>query len=147
MKLSTRGRYGIRALIELAMREDKNPVALKDIAQCQEISLQYLEHLITPLIAGGVLKSTRGARGGVILARPAKEITLSQILRILEGSTAPVDCLDKPQTCTRSEKCAAFDFWAEVKSAVDNVLDKTTLADIVERQRYKNHLETPMYYI
>jgi Rrf2 family cysteine metabolism transcriptional repressor len=147
MKLSTRGRYGTRALVELAMREGKGPVSLKDISQSQEISLQYLEHLITPLIAGGLVKSTRGAKGGVILARPAEEIKLSDIIRVLEGSTAPVDCVDKPDICSRSGKCATRDTWTELKTAIDEILGKTTLEDVVERQKRKDQSETSMFYI
>ncbi len=147
MKLSTRGRYGTRALLELALHEGEGPVSLKDIAIRQEISLQYLEHLITPLIAGGLVKSTRGARGGVILAKSPRNIRVSDIIMVLEGSTAPVDCVDKPDICKRSKKCAAQEIWSELKSVIDGVLDKVTLADLVERQRYKDRSETSMFYI
>ncbi len=147
MKLSTRGRYGTRALLELALHEGEGPVSLKDISERQEISLQYLEHLITPLIAGGLVKSTRGARGGVILAKPSWNIRLSDIIMVLEGSTAPVDCVDKPDICSRSKKCATRDIWAELKDVIDGVLDKATLADLVERQRHKDQSETSMFYI
>jgi len=87
MKLSTRGRYGTRALLELALHQGEGPILLKDIARRQQISVQYLEHLITPLIAGGILRSTRGARGGVSLTRSPEQIKLSEVVQLLEGST------------------------------------------------------------
>ena len=86
MRLSTKGRYGTRALLELALRQGEGPVPLRDIAQRQQISLPYLQHLITPLIAAGIVRSIRGARGGVLLARPPEEIRLSEIIQLLECS-------------------------------------------------------------
>lgn len=147
MKLSTRGRYGTRALLDLAMHYGEGPVQLKDIARRQQISVAYLEHLITPLIAGGILKSTRGSRGGVSLLRPPHEIKLSEVLQILEGSIAPVECVDSPDTCPRSGICAARDIWGELKKAMGNVLESTTLQDLVERQKRKAQPETTMYHI
>lgn len=147
MKLSTRGRYGTRALLELALNEGKGPISLRDIAYNQEISLQYLEHLITPLIAGGMVKSTRGAKGGVSLAKPAREIKLIDILSLLEGSNSPVECVDKPETCSRSGYCITRDIWNEVKDAIDDVLSSVTLQEIAERQRHKLQAEEIMYYI
>lgn len=147
MKVSTRGRYGTRALLELALREGEGPVSLKDVANSQEISLQYLEHLITPLIAGGLIKSTRGARGGVSLAKPAREIKLIDILALLEGSSSPVECVDKPEICSRSNYCAARDIWSDIKGAVNDVLRSVTLQEIAARQRRKMKTEEIMYYI
>ena len=147
MKLSTRGRYGIRALLELALRQHESPVLLRDIARSQQISLPYLEHLITPLIAGGVLRSTRGARGGVSLVRPPAEIKLSEAFQILEGSTALVECVDNPEVCARSRSCATRDIWGEMKKAIDGVLETTTLQDLVEHQKSKAQSPEEMYYI
>ena len=147
MKLSTRGRYGTRALLELTIQLGRGPVSLKDIAERQEISLQYLEHLITPLIAGGIIKSTRGAKGGISLSRPPDEITLSEIIRLLEGSTAPVDCIEKPALCERSGFCVTRDTWAELQTAIDKILQATTLQDLAERQKKKQNSEELMYYI
>src|SRR4030042_2828955 len=106
MRISTRGRYGIRALLDLAMRWGQGPVQLKDIAQNQEVSLQYLEHLIRPLIAAGLVRSMRGVHGGVWLAKPPDEIKLSEAIGILVGSNAPVECVDDSSICDRSESCA-----------------------------------------
>ena len=147
MKLSTRGRYGTRALLELALHQGEEPVLLKDIAQRQQISLPYLEHLITPLIVGGILRSTRGARGGVSLAKPPGEIKLSEVIQLLEGSIAPVDCVNDPAVCSRSELCVTRDIWGELKKAMNGVLESTTLQDLVERQKRKERPGEAMYYI
>jgi len=147
MKLSTRGRYGTRALLDLALHQGEGPVPLKDIAQRQQISLLYLEHLIAPLIAGGIVRSTRGARGGVSLAKPPDEIRLSEVIQLLEGSIAPAECVNNPGICTRSELCVTRDIWSELKKAMNGVLESTTLQDLVERQKRKERPEEIMYYI
>jgi Rrf2 family protein len=147
MKLSTRGRYGVRALLDLAVHQDEGLILLKDIARRQEVSLAYLEHLIAPLIAGGLVKSTRGARGGVLLLKQPSEIKLSEVVQLLEGSIAPVDCVNDPKVCHRSASCVTRDIWSELKNAMSQVLDSTTLQDLVERQRQKGQAETEMYHI
>jgi len=147
MKLSTRGQYGTRALLDLALHKANGPALLKDIAQRQQISLRYLEHLITPLIAGGMVRSTRGPKGGVLLAKPPEEIRLSEAIQLLEGSIAPVECVNNPAVCTRSELCVTRDIWGELKQAMDRVLESTTLQDLVERQKRKKQPEEAMYYI
>jgi len=147
MKLSTRGRYGLRALLDLAVHQGEGMVLLKDIARRQEVSLPYLEHLITPLIAGGLVKSTRGARGGVLLLKPPAEVKLTEVVQLLEGSIAPVDCVNDPRVCSRSASCVTRDIWMQIKDAIIQVLDSTTLQDLVERQRQKEQTETGMYHI
>jgi len=147
MKLSTRGQYGTRALLDLALHWGEGPVQLKDIAQRQNISVHYLEHLITPLIGAGMVRSTRGARGGVCLVRPPQEIRLSEVIQLLEGSIAPTECINNPETCPRSDLCVPRDIWSELKKAMDGVLESTTLQDLVERQRRKEQSEEAMYYI
>ena len=147
MKLSTRGRYGLRALLDLAVHQGEGMVLLKDIARRQEVSLPYLEHLITPLIAGGLVKSTRGARGGVLLRKPPAEVKLTEVVQLLEGSIAPVDCVNDPRVCSRSASCVTRDIWMQIKDAMIQVLDSTTLQDLVERQRQKEQAETGMYHI
>jgi len=147
MKLSTRGRYGTRALLDLALHQEEEPVLLKNIAQRQQISLLYLEHLITPLIAGGIVRSTRGVRGGISLVKPPEEIRLSEVVQLLEGSIAPVECVNNPEICARSQLCATRDIWGELKKAMNGVLESTTLRDLVERQKRKEHPEEAMYYI
>ncbi len=147
MKLSTRARYGTRALLDLAVQEKRGPVLLKDIARRQQISLQYLEHLITPLITAGIVWSTRGPRGGISLAKPPAEIRLGEVIQLLEGSIAPVECVDSPGVCPRSQICATRDIWGELKKAMNGVLESTTLQDLVERQKSKEQPEEAMYYI
>ena len=147
MKLSTRGRYGTMALLDLALHWGEEPVPLKDIARRQNISLPYLEHLIAPLIGVGIVGSTRGARGGVQLARPPREVKLSEVIPLLEGSTTPVECLNNPGSCPRYDLCVTRDIWAEMKKAMDGVLESTTLQDLVERQKEKEQSAEAMYYI
>src|SRR4030042_1654370 len=105
MKLSTRGRYGLRALLDLAVHQGEGMVLLKDIARRQEVSLPYLEHLITPLIAGGLVKSTRGARGGVLLVKPPAQVKLTEVVQLLEGSIAPVNFVNDPRLCSGLVSC------------------------------------------
>jgi Rrf2 family protein len=147
MKLSTRTRYGTRALLELALHEGKNPVFLKDIAKEQQISLAYLEHLVTPLIAGGVIRSIKGPKGGVTLAKKPEEIKLSEVTRLLEGSLAPVECIEHPELCERADLCVTRDIWGEMKTAMDSVLESTTLKDLADRQKKKGRSKKTMYYI
>lgn len=141
MRLSTKGRYGVRALIDIALNGDSGPVLLKDIANRQGISAQYLEHLVAPLIRAGILRSIRGARGGMALAKPPEQIKLSRVIEVLEGSVAPVECVDNPALCNRSNECAARDVWGDMKAAILGVLDSVTLKDLMDRQRSKSQFK------
>jgi len=147
MKLSTRGRYGTRILLDLALHRDEEPVLLKDIAQRQQISLRYVEHLITPLITGGIVWSTRGPKGGVSLAKHPEEIRLDEVIQLFEGSIAPVECVNNPNVCIRSGFCVTRDIWSELKRVMSEVLESTTLQELVERQKKKAQPEEAMYYI
>jgi Rrf2 family cysteine metabolism transcriptional repressor len=147
MKLSTRTRYGMRALVDLALRDTTQPVQLKEIAERQNLSLSYLEHLIIPLISSGILQSFRGSRGGIKLARPAEEIKLDEILAVLEGPIAPVDCLKESYDCPRSGNCATQEVWDEMRQAMRAVLKAKTLKDLAERQKSKDKQPENMYYI
>lgn len=147
MKLSTRTRYGTRALLELALHKGEGPIFLKDIARQQQISLPYLEHLVAPLIAGGIIRSTKGPRGGISLARNPEDIKLSEITQLLEGSIAPVECINNPDVCDRSGSCVTRDIWSRLKEVMDDVLESTTLQDLVEREKKKGQPESAMYYI
>jgi Rrf2 family transcriptional regulator, cysteine metabolism repressor len=146
MKLSTRTRYGMRALMDLALNSTGKPIQLKDIAGRQRISLSYLEHLIIPLISAGIIKSTRGAKGGINLAKLPQDIRLIDILEILEGPLAPVDCLSGSQNCTRSGLCATQDLWNDLTRAMEKVLETNTVLDLANRQRSKE-TRSEMYYI
>ncbi len=147
MKLSTRTQYGVRALVDLALHTSGQPIQLKEIAERQQISLSYLEHLIIPLIAAGVIKSTRGARGGIRLAKRAEQIRMNEVMEILEGPLAPVDCLKDAKNCPRSSSCATKDVWDEMTKAMENVLESTTLQDLADRQKAKADKPAAMYYI
>ncbi len=137
MKLSTRGRYTTRALLDLARHQKAGPIPLKDIARRQEISLHYLEHLVTPLIIAGIVRSSRGPAGGVRLVKPPHEIKLSEVIRLVEGSIVPVECVVNPEVCYRSELCVTREIWAELERAMSAVLESTTLQDLVKRQETK----------
>ena len=147
MKLSTRTRYGTRALLELALHQKGGPVALKDIAGQQQISLPYLEHLVAPLIAAGIIRSVKGPRGGISLARRPADIKLIDVVHLLEGSLAPVDCLEDPDACKRSGFCATRDVWGGLKGAIDGFLEAITLQDLLEKQKNKGQQGKSMYYI
>ena len=147
MKLSTKARYGTRALLDLAIHEGEGMISLKDIAARQQISQQYLEQFMRPLIAAGLVRSTRGPKGGVSLGRTPADIKLSEVVQLLEGSNALVECIGDPSTCPRSELCITRDVWDEVKKAIDGVLESTTLQDLVERQKKKVQPQEAMYNI
>jgi Rrf2 family cysteine metabolism transcriptional repressor len=144
MKISTKGRYGTRALLELAMRDSNEPMLLRNIAKKQDISLAYLEHVISPLIAGGILRSTKGPKGGISLNKKPSDIKLSDVIRLLEGSVAPADCVDNPDICDRADTCVTRDVWCEMKKAMDTILDKTTIQDMVDRQNEKGLPDTEL---
>jgi Rrf2 family cysteine metabolism transcriptional repressor len=137
MKISTRGRYATRAMTDLALHDSKEPVPLKDISARQGISLPYLEQIITPLIAAGLIRSTRGPKGGISLAKKPGEIRVLDIVYALEGPVVPVGCVEDPAKCTRIKTCAAHDVWVDVSIAVQGVLESTTLQGLVERQKIK----------
>jgi Rrf2 family cysteine metabolism transcriptional repressor len=137
VKLTTKGRYGTRALLDIALNCQEGPVTLKEIARRQQIPLSYLEHLISPLVEGGVIRSARGVGGGVSLAKSPGEIRLSEVIELLENSMAPAECVDNPGVCQRSQYCATRDIWRELKAAMDGVLQSRTLEDLMERQKGK----------
>jgi Rrf2 family protein len=125
-------------MVELALSYDKGPLSIKEVARRQDISVKYLEQLVTSLKIGGLVRSIRGAYGGYTLSRAPEDIKLSEIIRILEGPTSPVECLDDSDRCDKIKSCAARDLWARMKEAVDNVLDSTTLKDLARLQEEKN---------
>jgi len=135
MKLSTKGRYAARALLDLALHYGEGSVRVKDISRRQELSDRYLEQILSLLKAAGFVRVVRGPRGGFILARPPEDIRLIDIVAVVEGSTAPVDCVDEPEICERSSTCATREVWADVKSAIDGVLGSVTLQSLADRQR------------
>jgi Rrf2 family protein len=137
MKLSTKGRYGVRMMLDLAAQYGKGPVTLKDIAKRQEISEKYLWHLIPPLKAAGLINSVRGSHGGYGLARHPESINLLEIVSCLEGSMCLVECAEHPSMCKRSAACVARDVWAEASSRMRDYLASFSLEKMAERQRNK----------
>jgi len=135
MKLSTKTRYGTRAILDLAEHYGEGPIFVKDIARRQGISKKYLDHIIAALKTAGLVKSFRGAHGGYVLAKDPSSIKLSEVIQALEGPLAPVDCVDDPSICPRSPYCIAIEVWASIKGAIFNVLDSLTLQDLVEKQK------------
>lgn len=133
MKFSTRARYGMRAMLDLAIHGDGGLVLLKDIASRQEISKRYLEHMMTLLRNRGLVVAERGAAGGYRLARPASDMSLVEIFEALEGEIAPVECVRDSSVCGRAEDCVVRDLWCDVSEAMRGVLENQTLADLKER--------------
>ena len=131
MRLSTRSRYGIRALLDIARHSADGPVRLREIARRQEVSLSYLEHIVGPLIAGGILRSTRGVYGGVSLMRRPEDISVAEVFGLLEGQIVAVDCVINPEVCPRSGACTTHRLWVEMTEAMNAVLGSRTLADLI----------------
>ncbi len=138
MKLSTKGRYGTRLMLDLALHYGQGPVLLKDIAERQDISEKYLWQLIPPLKNSGLVTSTRGAKGGYVLAKKPAKINLEEIVALLEGPINFVDCVDDPSSCKRADKCVTMDVWDEMAQKVKKYLSGITLLDLVERNMKKN---------
>jgi len=132
MKLSTRTRYGMRATIELAQHNAPRPLQLKLIAERQDISVKYLEQLMSMLRSAGFVRSVRGSKGGYVLAKPPEQIKLSDLFHSLEGTVTTAECTDNQDYCGRSADCAAREVWVKVETAINEVLSKITLADLVK---------------
>ena len=144
MKLSTRTRYGIRAILELAENYEKGPLQLRIIAKRQDISIKYLEQIMAMLRSGGFVRSLRGPRGGYTLARARNQITLNDVFNCLEGHVTTVECVEDEDYCARAVDCMARQLWAQVQEAIKNVLQSITLQDLVDRAKDKS---TPDYQI
>jgi Rrf2 family cysteine metabolism transcriptional repressor len=140
MKLSTKGRYAARAMVELAMAYGTGPVRLSEIAEKQQISVRYLERMMNAMVTVGLVRSTRGQHGGFNLSKPPEEIRLGQVIQAVEGSLTPVECVDDPKLCHRCGLCVTREIWKTLKEAIDNVLDSVTLEDMVEMQQKNLHL-------
>ncbi len=134
MRLSTKGRYGLRAMIDIAQKQEMGPVAINTIADRQNLSGRYLEQLLTPLKQAGLVKSVRGSQGGYILGRNAAKITVGDVVRTLEGPIAPVECVSElnPDDCNRAEYCVTRQVWSRLRDSISEVLDSYTLEDLVK---------------
>lgn len=141
MRLSTKGRYGVRLMIDLAEHYDQGPISLRDISHRQELSEKYLWQLITLLKNAGLISSTRGGRGGgYTLAELPSRITLKDILLVVEGSLCLVECTQKPALCHRSPSCVARDVWCEVSEKLSETLESFTLEHMLEKQDRMKHV-------
>lgn len=135
MKISTKGRYALRVIIELAQRNTEGYVSLKSIAESQEISMKYLEMIVSILHAAGFVMSHRGKNGGYKLAREPREYTVGSVLKLTEGSLAPVSCLEgQENTCVRADQCITLSMWKKLDTIVDNYLESVTIEDLISRQ-------------
>ena len=146
MKISTKGRYAVRVMLDLALNNTGECIKVKDIAARQDISEKYLEQIIAALSRAGFVNSVRGAQGGYRLSKAPENYTVGMILRVTEGSLAPVACLDEgAEACERCDTCETLEVWRELARAIDNVVDNVTLADMVNRR--KKRLEALDYSI
>ncbi len=147
MKISTRGRYGLRAMVDLAVYEHSGVTPLREIAERQNISEQYLEQLFASLRKSGIVKSVRGAHGGYLLNHAPEEITVKDILVALEGPIAPVDCVlskDARKECDSSDGCVTYNLWVKVKNNIDELLDSVKLSEL--KEEYKEKKTTDFIY-
>ncbi len=133
MKLSTRSRYGTRLMLDMAQHYHDGPIHLSDIAKRQDVSVKYLEQIIIPLKKAGYIESLRGPKGGHILAKPPEEITVKEIVALLEEGTSLVECCDDATVCKRSDICPTRLLWKEASEAMFNRLQTITLADLVRK--------------
>jgi Rrf2 family protein len=135
MKISTKGRYGLRILMDIALHQADGPVPLNEIAGRQGISSKYLWQIVNPMRTSGLLTVQRGAFGGYALAKPEDQITLYDIVSVLEGSVSVVDCITTPEICSTSGNCAARSIWSDVNDVLAETLRGITLADALDRHR------------
>lgn len=146
IRLSTRGCYGLRAMLELGLHYGGKPVLMRTIAEKQDLSRKYLHALLTALKTAGLVRSIRGSSGGYVLAKPPSQIRVNDVVQVLEGSLAVTECVEDPTTCDRSSKCVAHELWGELSRSIENLLAEVTLEDLVNRQAAKASKAT-MYHI
>lgn len=147
MKLSTTMRYGARAIAQLACHSAEDPVSVREIADQQAISAKYLERILKALKAAGLVQAVRGKRGGYVLARPPESITLKDLYEVLDGSAAPVACVDCAASCEMHDVCPTRDTWVELREAIASVLQRTTAHDLAIRRHEKALAAVPDYQI
>lgn len=146
MKISTKGRYGLRVMIELAAHYGQGPIAVDVISKNQDISSNYIHNLVSGLRSAGLVRTIRGPNGGHELARTPAAITAYDVVSVLEGKSDPVGCVNDASCCTRSSSCAAHDLWRDVASAVNKVLSDLTLERLAKNQ-YEKQIKTINYQI
>ncbi len=134
MRISTKGRYALRLMLDLATNSNGSPIRLKDVARRQDISEKYLEQIISVLNKAGYVRSIRGPQGGYMLQKAPREYTVGMILRLTEGSLAPVECVEAGGVCRMEESCATRILWKKLDDAISNVVDNVTLEDLMDWQ-------------
>lgn len=139
MKLSTKTRYGMSLVIDLAIYAKKEPVLLKDVSRRQAISLKYLDHILTALKIAGIVRNVGGGHGGYMLTKPAEKIYAYEVVNALEGSLSPLECVKDPKSCKRSGKCVQHRLWVKAKDAIKKTLT-VTLAELAKEQ-----MKTPFW--
>ena len=147
LRLSTKGRYGTRVMLELALNYGEGHMLLKDIAKKQDISVGYLEQIMPSLKAAGFVNASRGAHGGYTLARPPSEITLSEVVIALEGPISLVECIHTPEVCDRVDFCVTHELWGEVSEKIESTLRSKSLQDLVDKHKNKEKSRPLMYSI
>ena len=139
MKISTRGRYALRIMLDIALNGGDSPVSFKDVSQRQDISFKYMEQIGALLTRSGLLRSVRGAQGGYFLVKPPADTTIGSILRVTEGQLSPVACLEGGEnTCPRSADCMTIPLWEKLNDAILDVIDNMTLQDLIEISRARH---------
>ena len=141
MKLSTRSRYGTRMMLDLAQHYDDGPVQIGEIAKRQDISVKYLEQLIIPLKKANYIKSVRGPKGGHVLSKPPEEITVGEVVNVLEGGINLSDCIENPDICDRSETCLTRCIWETATRAMSQELNSITLSDMAKGRKRTKQLQ------
>ena len=139
MLVSTKGRYALRVMVDLAEHQAAGRIPLKEIAARQGISEKYLENILATLVRANMLSGMRGKGGGYVLTRPPEQYTVGEILRLTEGSLAPVDCVEDGADCGREDQCVTVMLWKKLNDAINSVVDNITLADLVEWQMQKSN--------
>jgi Rrf2 family cysteine metabolism transcriptional repressor len=147
MKISTKVRYGTRAMLEIASHYGKGPVELKEIAKRENISIKYLEQVIIPLRTAGLVKAIRGSKGGYSLAKPPSEILLNDLFETLEGPLDLIECLRNQAVCKKVQTCVTRDIWKDIQEAIYKIFHSITLEDMLNRKAEKESLIPPMYQI
>lgn len=138
MKLSTKGRYGLRAIVDLAVYSEEQPVSIREIAKRQNISVRYLEQLLSKLKKAGMIKSVRGAQGGYLLAKPPEDVSVGDVLRALEGDLIAVDCaelMDGSEECSGSRYCVTKTVWKKVNDNIQQTVDAILLSELIEESK------------
>ena len=136
MKISTKGRYALRLMVDLSLHDEGEHISLKDVAERQHVSMKYLEQIVSQLTKAGLLHSVRGPQGGYRLTREPSQYTVGEILRVTEGSLAPIACLERaPNPCPRANICTTLSFWEGLYSNITEYVDRFTLQDMCEQEK------------